>query len=219
MLVPLLIFVGLGGSAFTVDENFTTAPYVQSPTTLFLSGPLAAGDVVFGSFAGGPQDWSAVDLVSLSVALDGSNPGVFFELTLVDDSFEPIARYEGSSEGVGPTFQLLPLHLTQAGTGDPARFSGLQIVWNGTAEAGSGLALQSLVGSAGPVAPTITTVNYGSGGFTMTWTGTGDLPVNIERRAVLEAGGWTEVAQQITGGSYTDNNPPTGKAFYRVVVP
>lgn len=219
MLASLVLSAALGSANFAIDQEFTTAPNSQNPTTLFLSGPFAGGDASFGFFAGEPQDWSGVDTISLRVALDGANPGVFFEVTLLDADYEPIGTYEGSTTFVDNTFKLIQLQLTEVGPGDPTRLSGLEFIWNGPADAGGGLALQSLVGSAGPVIPAITSIDYGLGGFTMTWAGTGDLPVSIERRESLQAGDWVEVAQEITSGTYTDANPPTGKAFYRVVVP
>jgi hypothetical protein len=53
----------------------------------------------------------------------------------------------------------------------------------------------------------------------MTWSGTGVIPVIVQRREALESGQWTAIAQGIASGTYTDTDPPTGKAFYRVIVP
>lgn len=174
---------------------------------------------MFGSFLGGPQDWSAVDTISLNVALNGSNPGVFFEVTLLDERSEPIGTYEGSATSVGDTYKLIELRLMQVGLGDPTRLSGLEIIWNGPGAAGSGLALKSIIGSTGPLNPLITSVSYGISGFTLTWSGTGTLPVIVQRRESLETGQWTAIAQGVATGEYTDTDPPPGKAFYQVVVP
>jgi hypothetical protein len=66
---------------------------------------------------------------------------------------------------------------------------------------------------------TITSTSYSANAFSMTWSGTGSLPVTIQRREALTSGQWTAIGQQVTTGQFTDANTPPGQAFYRVVYP
>jgi hypothetical protein len=66
---------------------------------------------------------------------------------------------------------------------------------------------------------TITSTSYSANAFSLTWSGTGSLPVTIQRREALDSGQWTAIAQQVTAGQFTDPNTPPGQAFYRVVYP
>jgi hypothetical protein len=66
---------------------------------------------------------------------------------------------------------------------------------------------------------TITSTSYSANAFSLTWSGTGSLPVTIQRREALASGQWTTIGQQVTTGQFTDPNTPPGQAFYRVVYP
>jgi hypothetical protein len=70
-----------------------------------------------------------------------------------------------------------------------------------------------------PVVITITSTSYSANAFSLTWSGTGSLPVTIQRREALTSGQWTTIQQQVTTGQFTDPNTPPGQAFYRVVYP
>ena len=219
MLAVLVLSAGLGASSLVVDTEFTTAPYFQTTDALVLSSPANEAESLFGYFSAGPQDWSSVNLLYLRAAPAGSNPWVFSTVALLDEDLRTIATYEVSPELLGNDFGLLPLRLTQTGSGDPTRLSGLEFVWNGSVPEGSGLALQSLVGASAPITPSVTSALYAVGKFTMTWSGTGNLPVNVQRRESLDSGEWITVAGGVTTSSYMDSSAPAGRAFYRVVVP
>jgi hypothetical protein len=66
---------------------------------------------------------------------------------------------------------------------------------------------------------TITSTSYSANAFSLTWSGTGSLPVTIQRREALASGQWTAIGQQVTTGQFTDPSTPPGQAFYRVVYP
>ena len=70
-----------------------------------------------------------------------------------------------------------------------------------------------------PVVITITSTSYSANAFSLTWSGTGSLPVTIQRSETLASGQWTAIGQQVTTGQFTDANTPPGQAFYRVVYP
>jgi hypothetical protein len=58
-----------------------------------------------------------------------------------------------------------------------------------------------------------------SSGFYFKWTGSANIPMNVQRTTSLAGGTWSNVAAGITSGEFTDPNPPVGAAFYRAVVP
>ena len=55
-------------------------------------------------------------------------------------------------------------------------------------------------------------------GFRFSWSGTGAIPMNVERTASLPAN-WSVVSSNNATSEYTDAAPPAGKAFYRAVLP
>ena len=57
-----------------------------------------------------------------------------------------------------------------------------------------------------------------STGFRFFWTGTGLIPMNVQRSTLLSAP-WVVVSPSNQSGSFTDTLPPAGQAFYRVVLP
>lgn len=67
--------------------------------------------------------------------------------------------------------------------------------------------------------PTAVSPSYGSAtGFRFFWTGTGTIPMNVQRTTSM-TGTWSVVSTNNTAGQYTDPTPPTGHAFYRAVAP
>jgi hypothetical protein len=57
-----------------------------------------------------------------------------------------------------------------------------------------------------------------STGFQFSWTGTGAIPMNVERSTSL-IGPWIVVSPSNTTGEFVDPSPPAGRAFYRSAVP
>ena len=206
---------------FEVDDQETTAEYTQQADALTLTPPLAFGNTLGGLFAG-TLDWTSVDRIYLDVALDGPNPEVFFGLELYGwdgANFQLINTYQAVTTGLTSSFGLVELELSAAGSGDFSNFRGLQFTSNSLPEGNGGLIIRSVVGSAGPINPVITSVSYADGGFTLAWSGTGTLPVIVQRRESLEIGEWVAIAQGVATGTYTDADAPPGRAFYRVIVP
>lgn len=67
--------------------------------------------------------------------------------------------------------------------------------------------------------PTAVSPSYGSAtGFSFFWTGTGTIPMNVQRTTSM-TGTWSVVSTNNTAGQYTDPTPPAGHAFYRAVAP
>jgi T5SS/PEP-CTERM-associated repeat protein/autotransporter-associated beta strand protein len=56
-------------------------------------------------------------------------------------------------------------------------------------------------------------------GFHFKWTGSGDVPMNVQSTISLTRGTWSNVAVGITNGDFIDPTPPTGAAFYRAILP
>lgn len=68
-------------------------------------------------------------------------------------------------------------------------------------------------------APVAVAPTYGpAAGFRFFWTGTGTIPMNVQRTTSL-TGTWSVLSTNNTAGQYTDPTPPAGKAFYRAVLP
>ncbi len=221
MLAALVLWASLGDADFIVDGPNTTAPYVQQSGSLTLVPPLSFPDLLTGEFSQS-LDWSTIDRIFLEIAVAEANPGIFFSFELYGwdgADLQLINSYEGHTEALSSSFSLLELRLNTAGSGDFSNLRVIQFTCNTLPDVPGGLVFRSLVGSAGPIVPVVTSASYADGDFTLTWSGTGTLPVIVERRASLGAGQWTAIAQGVATGQYTDTDPPAGKAFYRVVVP
>ena len=57
-----------------------------------------------------------------------------------------------------------------------------------------------------------------NGSFSFFWSGSGTIPLNVQRATSLD-GPWTVVATNNVTGDFTDTNAPMGKAFYRTSLP
>lgn len=55
--------------------------------------------------------------------------------------------------------------------------------------------------------------------FAFAWSGTGLIPMNVQRRTSLVSGSWTNVAVGVTDGFFIDGGAPSGSAYYRAVLP
>lgn len=53
--------------------------------------------------------------------------------------------------------------------------------------------------------------------FSFFWSGTGDVPMSVERATSLVNGPWETVGEGISSRSFTDEAPPRRAAFYRVL--
>ena len=61
---------------------------------------------------------------------------------------------------------------------------------------------------------------YASPGvFQFSWTGTGAMPMNVQRRLSMDGGAWAVVSSNNSAGSFTDTNAPADRAFYRATLP
>ncbi len=221
-MLALLLTLSLGAESFRIQTASTTAAYDQRNTTLSFLLPASWGDTLGGEFVTAPLDWSTVEKVYLEAALTGASAASVFTLDLFSlDGGLPVLinSYEGSTDALGASFGLLELQLKVAGSGDFSTLHGFQFTWDTASGDEGALVVRSLVGSDQPIQPVIESVAWSGGTFTMTWSGTGNLPVNIQRRQSLQTGQWTAIAQGVATGQYTDTDPPAGAAFYRVVVP
>jgi hypothetical protein len=60
----------------------------------------------------------------------------------------------------------------------------------------------------------------GAGQFSFGWSGTGQVPMDVQRRSSLSGvDSWDTVARGVTDGAFVDTNPPAGSAYYRSVLP
>jgi hypothetical protein len=222
LLLAFIFSLSLGSLGLEIDEEAATANYQQEIDRLNLVPPVFFSGSLGGGFVDSPWNWSSVDTIFLDVAIYQANPDAFFTLRLFGagpGGPQLINAYEGSTGGIDADFSLLRLNRSSEGSDDFSNLVGMEFVWEGPGQPGGGLTIRNLVGAQGEISPVITSSVYELGAFTLTWSGTGALPVNVQRRQSLDTGGWSVIAQQITVGSYTDLAPPEGQAFYRVVVP
>ena len=57
-----------------------------------------------------------------------------------------------------------------------------------------------------------------TGSFTLVWNGPTNVPMDVQRSTSLN-GTWSVMSSNNLSGSFTDTNPATGQAFYRVLLP
>ena len=67
--------------------------------------------------------------------------------------------------------------------------------------------------------PQLTRAFRSGGKFTLEWTDAFNRVVHVQRRASLSSGSWDIVGSNVSTKVFTDTNPPTGSAFYRLLVP
>ena len=72
--------------------------------------------------------------------------------------------------------------------------------------------------SAQPFRPQVSTIEYSAAGLQFSWSGSGSIPMNVERTTSLQ-GEWQVVSTNNGTGLFLDTNPPTTRAFYRAVLP
>jgi len=64
----------------------------------------------------------------------------------------------------------------------------------------------------------ITNISRTNGATELRWTALStNTPVRVERNTNLAGGTWTAIATNLTAGIFTDTNPPSGSAYYRLV--
>jgi hypothetical protein len=68
--------------------------------------------------------------------------------------------------------------------------------------------------------PTVNSASLGQGvGFLFSWSGTGSIPMDVQRRDSLQTGAWGNLRAAVTNGTWLDTSPPPESAFYRAVLP
>jgi hypothetical protein len=67
--------------------------------------------------------------------------------------------------------------------------------------------------------PVITSHGLSDGVFSMSWQGTAQVPVIVERSTSLSGADWTTVSSGNMDRWFADVSPPVGHAFYRIRVP
>lgn len=74
--------------------------------------------------------------------------------------------------------------------------------------------------STAPFVPVAAQSGFVNGvGFAFTWSGTSQVPMNVQRRGSLVLGDWDTVARGVTNGGFVDTGAPLGAAYYRSVLP
>lgn len=70
-----------------------------------------------------------------------------------------------------------------------------------------------------PFEPEPVLTGFSQGAFAFAWTGTGRIPMDVQRRTSLVSGSWSNIATGVADGAYVDEGTPAGGAYYRAVLP
>jgi autotransporter-associated beta strand protein len=139
----------LGTDNFTVNTEYSTAPFSQSATALTLNSGFVFGDLVVGQFVS-IYDWSSIASFGLFMSATGESSNINFTIEFLDASLSFVINgYQGvvSALGSSPTF--VPVTFSQAGTGLMSAVGGLLFTWD--VPTGGPVVLHSVAGSPPPV--------------------------------------------------------------------
>lgn len=219
-ILAFSILANFGSGNFTVDPNATTITNSQTAEKLALNDSDATGKTIGGTFSSG-YNWSSVENFGLRLSLGTTNPSSLFYVELYSGvNYDLAGIFSGDTSeitGVLGTKRNVILEYLGGGTGDFSNITALQFTWSGSGESVI-LDMWDVV-DIGPIKPTITFANFVGGNFKLDWEGTGPYPVNVQRIQNLSSGTWTTIATGVTTRTYTDYSTPSGKAFYRLVMP
>lgn len=173
-----------------------------------------------GGYFSVTQDWQSVEKIGLRASITGTNPNSYFLVEFYSGpSLDLVGVYEATTESltVSGSLKDIELSLVLQGPGDASDIRGMQFTWAGEGYPVN-FTMHSLVDMS-KVNPQITSYKFEPTGFFIKWTGTGNIPVNVQRSTNLSTGVWLTVASGVTTREYLDTSTPAGRAFYRVVVP
>jgi len=149
--------------SFTVDPASTYTP-TQSGSGLTTSTTVTAGDTFYGNFTS-PKNWSSYGFsgsanttLGLLMSVSGTNPNLFFTVTLQDSTFTTIESYSGSTAGLSstPSFLALTPDAGSSGGGLASDVSSFVFGWNGGGNINTTLvAIQSTVDLAAVPEPSV----------------------------------------------------------------
>lgn len=219
IILAAVLLANFGTNNLTIEPEATIIDYHQNSTSLTTKGTDFIGGT-FGGYFNNRQDYQYVGSLGMLASITTPNPNSLFTIELYSgDSLDLVGIYEGTTESLAPlqSAKIIPLTLVQSGPGTMSDIRGLQFTWLGEG-APVELTIQNLVDT-NPPNPKITSYGFGPTGFTIQWSGTRNIPVNVERATDLKTGPWITIASNITTQEYADTSTPTGKAFYKVVIP
>lgn len=219
-LLAASLLTGFGSGQFSVDPLATTINYSQTPQVLSLNGNDSLGETLGGYFTPN-RNWQYVGEFGLRAALTSPNPySVFYVELYSGDNLDLIGIYLGDTANLGEGGAIGNIALTQisSGTGSLDNVRGMQFSWAGGTGFPAQLQLHGML-NLNPPNPKITYFGFQGAGFVIEWTGTGAVPVNVQRIENLATQTWTTIATGVTSGEFTHPTPPTKQAFYRVVIP
>lgn len=71
-----------------------------------------------------------------------------------------------------------------------------------------------------PFVPAVSSMGVSTNGvFAFSWSGTGQVPMDVQRCSSLSVASWSILQQNVTNAIYADQEPPSVAAFYRVTLP
>jgi peptidyl-prolyl cis-trans isomerase A (cyclophilin A) len=197
-------FVLQGGGFFIESNesgNYITPvdsdpPVINEPGVSNLRGTLAMAKL--GDNPDSATNQWFINLADNSANLDFQNGGftvfgkVIGDGMIVVDALAAVQTYN-VSKALGPAFTDLPLL-------EPA------------------LEVQNLlfINKISKVPFAVRTFGWNAGRFEISWTGSGEAPVVIERSTSLAEDDWLPISVDNTSGAFTDLDPPPLRAFYRL---
>ncbi|TVR48995.1 MAG: hypothetical protein EA425_13245 [Puniceicoccaceae bacterium] len=235
VVTPITIGAGTFDAMGQLPENFRRVlevplqPEGSDRPGLVLTRNAPNYQFLIGTSAAGLTGDIVVSLDNFEVIV-ANDPEIIHTPALPSGAAGIVGRVLSSGEGFGefsasglpPGVSIDPV--TGLVTGTPTEDGVYDVVFTmtvGDAE-DSTLPAQWEVTGAVPPAPAIPViVEFAMDGTTaeLVWTGTGTTPVNVLRSTTLATGSWELLAEGVTAGTFTDEDPPVGKAFYMVVVP
>jgi hypothetical protein len=121
--------VSFGSHSFIIDPAALTAVYRQDAEGISFGPSVALGDTIGGTITVIPAP--GVDAKwGLIMRVNGSNPNLPFSVETFDANFNVLAKFTGSTAGVGAEPTFVPMILAER-PGNTPTIVGLQLTWDG----------------------------------------------------------------------------------------
>ena len=215
------------------DEAWGFAPFEPQYLRVYdITAPAAVGGTPAVS---APYTVDGKTTVSWTAVTDPEGLQPVYQVTVFDAQDSPVQTLnttssslsiEGLAQGVSYTFTVTaanPNDTTKTATASSASSPVLSLDPDADEDGdGQGNGAEVVAGT-NPLDPGSTLraeVNHDGGQVTIVWDAVPGRTYSIQRRTSLIDGSWSAgtLATGSTSGSFTDENPPSGKAFYRVAV-
>lgn len=110
----------MGQTSFSIDDDISSLPYTQTPTSLKFDTGFSLGATVGGVWnPEGAKDWSSYSLTDFGIiaAIVGTNPNTPFTIEFYDSNLDIANTFTGSTSGIGASPTFSPILFSLAGSG------------------------------------------------------------------------------------------------------